>query len=204
MASDAKPLKEENTELKKLLSDRCWDASTLARIEALDEAILPGLPRARDARYVHRLAHATARSGAASPGGRASSRLRERRRSGRNRLCHELDGNRLTDALLTVGALRIEESGDNNLALYVLPPQRPQLNGAVERCNGSWRYEFYAAYDLPHRLDQSCSPSSTPSPTASTTTGRTMLSTAKLRPSISALSARRPSRLICPEPGHSL
>ena len=42
----------------------------------------------------------------------------------------------------------------NNLALYVLPPKRPQLNGAVERCNGSWRYEFYAAYDLPHRLDQ--------------------------------------------------
>jgi transposase InsO family protein len=40
------------------------------------------------------------------------------------------------------------------LNLYVLPPKRPQLNGAVERCNGSWRYEFYAAYDLPHRLDQ--------------------------------------------------
>jgi len=41
-----------------------------------------------------------------------------------------------------------------SLALYVLPPKRPQLNGAVERCNGSWRYEFYAAYDLPHRLDK--------------------------------------------------
>jgi transposase InsO family protein len=40
------------------------------------------------------------------------------------------------------------------LNLYVLPPKRPQLNGAVERCNGSWRYEFYAAYDLPHRLDK--------------------------------------------------
>lgn len=38
------------------------------------------------------------------------------------------------------------------LDLYVLPPKRPQLNGAVERCNGSWRYEFYAVYDLPHRL----------------------------------------------------
>lgn len=38
------------------------------------------------------------------------------------------------------------------LHLYVLPPKRPQLNGAVERCNGTWRYEFYAAYDLPHRL----------------------------------------------------
>jgi transposase InsO family protein len=40
------------------------------------------------------------------------------------------------------------------LNLYVLPPKRPQLNGAVERCNGAWRYEFYAAYDLPHRLQQ--------------------------------------------------
>jgi putative transposase len=40
------------------------------------------------------------------------------------------------------------------LALFVLPPKRPQLNGAVERCNGSWRYEFYETYDLPHRLDQ--------------------------------------------------
>lgn len=36
----------------------------------------------------------------------------------------------------------------------MLPPKRPQLNGAVERCNGAWRYEFYAAYDLPHRLDK--------------------------------------------------
>ena len=43
---------------------------------------------------------------------------------------------------------------DKGLDLYVLPPKRPQLNGAVERCNGSWRYEFYAAYDLPHRIDK--------------------------------------------------
>ncbi|MGH6922598.1 MAG: integrase core domain-containing protein, partial [Propylenella sp.] len=43
---------------------------------------------------------------------------------------------------------------DKKLDLYVLPPKRPQLNGAVERCNGSWRYEFYAVYDLPHRLEQ--------------------------------------------------
>jgi transposase InsO family protein len=40
------------------------------------------------------------------------------------------------------------------LNLYVLPPKRPHLNGAVERCNGAWRYEFYAAYELPHRLDK--------------------------------------------------
>jgi len=43
---------------------------------------------------------------------------------------------------------------DKGLALFVLPPKRPQLNGAVERCNGSWRYEFYASYDLPHHLDK--------------------------------------------------
>lgn len=41
-----------------------------------------------------------------------------------------------------------------NLALFVLPPKRPQLNGAVERAQGSWRYEFYACHDLPHRLER--------------------------------------------------
>jgi transposase InsO family protein len=41
-----------------------------------------------------------------------------------------------------------------NLALFVLPPKRPDLNGAVERAQGSWRYEFYACHDLPLRLDR--------------------------------------------------
>jgi len=41
-----------------------------------------------------------------------------------------------------------------NLALYVLPPKRPELNGAVERAQSSWQYEFYACYDLPARLDK--------------------------------------------------
>jgi len=40
------------------------------------------------------------------------------------------------------------------IKLYVLPPKCPEINGAVERCNSSWRYEFYAVYDLPTRLDQ--------------------------------------------------
>jgi transposase InsO family protein len=40
------------------------------------------------------------------------------------------------------------------LDLFVLPPKRPQLNGAVERCNGAWRYEFYAVHDLPHQIDR--------------------------------------------------
>jgi len=43
---------------------------------------------------------------------------------------------------------------DRNLPLYVLPPRSPKLNGAVERCNGAWRYEFYATVDLPDRLDK--------------------------------------------------
>ena len=41
-----------------------------------------------------------------------------------------------------------------NLDLFVLPPKRPQLNGAVERAQGSWRYEFYGCYDLPSRIDK--------------------------------------------------
>lgn len=41
---------------------------------------------------------------------------------------------------------------DKGLVLYELPPKRPQLNGAVERCNGAWRYEFYAVHDLPLSL----------------------------------------------------
>lgn len=40
------------------------------------------------------------------------------------------------------------------LTLFVLPPKRPQLNGAVERAQSTWRYEFYACHDLPSRLDK--------------------------------------------------
>ncbi|WP_029032403.1 integrase core domain-containing protein, partial [Salinarimonas rosea] len=42
---------------------------------------------------------------------------------------------------------------DKKLALYELPPKSPKLNGAVERCNAAWRYEFYAVYDLPTGVD---------------------------------------------------
>jgi hypothetical protein len=38
------------------------------------------------------------------------------------------------------------------IRLLVPPPKLPELNGAVERANGAWRYEFYACYDLPHQL----------------------------------------------------
>jgi transposase InsO family protein len=40
------------------------------------------------------------------------------------------------------------------IPLYVLPPRSPKLNGAVERCNGAWRYEFYAVHDLPGDIDK--------------------------------------------------
>lgn len=39
------------------------------------------------------------------------------------------------------------------IVLHEFPPKRPQLNGVVERCNGAWRYEFYAVNDLPTRID---------------------------------------------------
>jgi transposase InsO family protein len=43
---------------------------------------------------------------------------------------------------------------DRQIPLYVLPPRSPKLNGAVERCNGAWRYEFYATVDLPDQVDK--------------------------------------------------
>lgn len=39
------------------------------------------------------------------------------------------------------------------IRLYELPPKRPQLNGAVERCNSAWRYEFYSTYELPTSVE---------------------------------------------------
>lgn len=40
------------------------------------------------------------------------------------------------------------------IPLYLLPPRSPKLNGAVERCNSAWRYEFYATVDLPTNIDK--------------------------------------------------
>ena len=28
------------------------------------------------------------------------------------------------------------------------------MNGAVERCNGAWRYEFYETYELPGSVEK--------------------------------------------------
>lgn len=41
------------------------------------------------------------------------------------------------------------ECEKRKIKLCVLPPRSPKLNGGVERCNGAWRYEFYACTDLP-------------------------------------------------------
>ena len=53
---------------------------------------------------------------------------------------------------------------DKGLPLYELPPKRPQLNGAVERCNGAWRYEFYGVYDLPANVEAQPHPRQLPAP----------------------------------------
>ncbi|MGH6831385.1 MAG: integrase core domain-containing protein [Methylocella sp.] len=35
-----------------------------------------------------------------------------------------------------------------------LPRKRRDLNGCVERAQSSWRYEFSAVDDLPHRIEK--------------------------------------------------
>ncbi len=40
------------------------------------------------------------------------------------------------------------------VALYVLPPRSPQMNGAVKRCNGAWRDQFYETYELPEGVER--------------------------------------------------
>lgn len=42
-----------------------------------------------------------------------------------------------------------EECQRLGIRLFVLPPRSPKLNGYVERAQGTHRYEFYEAYDLP-------------------------------------------------------
>ena len=83
---------------------------------------------------------------------------------------------------------------ERNLCLFVLPPKRPQLNGHVERAQGSWRYEFYGVEDLPSCFKPSSS-ASTPSPIASITQGLTKPFLTSPQPSTSQPSARRSTRL---------
>jgi transposase InsO family protein len=66
----------------------------------------------------------------------------------------------IADMPFTVKAIQIDGGSEfmaefeqacatRGIDLFVLPPRSPELNGAVERCNGAWRYEFYACRDLP-------------------------------------------------------
>ena len=43
-------------------------------------------------------------------------------------------------------------AAERGIPLYVLAPRSPQLNGRVERINGTWRSEFYAVEELPTAL----------------------------------------------------
>jgi len=40
------------------------------------------------------------------------------------------------------------------IKLFLTPPRSPQRQGQVERAQGTWRYEFYEAYDLPWTVSQ--------------------------------------------------
>jgi transposase InsO family protein len=70
----------------------------------------------------------------------------------------------IADMPFTVEAIQVDGGSEfkaefeqacqqKGIRLYELPPRRPQLNGAVERCNGAWRYEFYQVYDLPPSVE---------------------------------------------------
>ncbi len=70
----------------------------------------------------------------------------------------------LAGALVTIDAIpgsspracqrAIAEAICGRGADYGLPPKSPKLNGAVERNQGARRYEFYACFDLPYRIDK--------------------------------------------------
>jgi transposase InsO family protein len=92
--------------------------------------------------------------------------------------------------------------GIKGLELVVLPPKRPDLNGCVERAQSSWRYAFYASYELPHRID-------TLQPLVDAFAHRynhhrPHQALGDLTPSISVASAQRPRRLISAEPAQLL
>ena len=75
------------------------------------------------------------------------------------------------------------------------------MNGAVERCNGAWRYEFYETYDLPSGVDElNPHPRELPEPLQPPSAPRALLPE-KPQPSISpATPPRDPSRLTCADP----
>jgi ACT domain-containing protein len=40
------------------------------------------------------------------------------------------------------------------IELFVLPPKSPKYNGKIERANGTYRYEFYESYEMPHTMEE--------------------------------------------------
>jgi putative transposase len=97
-----------------------------------------------------------------------------------------------------------QERQARGLELFVLPPKRPDLNGCVERAQSTWRYEFYATYDLPHRVNQLQVYLDAFAYRFNHHRPHDALPDARL-PSISNLPAAAiQSRLICAEPGHAV
>jgi hypothetical protein len=90
---------------------------------------------------------------------------------------------------------------DRSLDLFLLPPKRPQLNGAVELCNG---HTSSTACMICPLKSKGSGHSPTHSPIDTITTGRTTPS--KIIPRrVSTPSAHEtPNRLICHEPGQTL
>ena len=90
------------------------------------------------------------------------------------------------------------------LGLFVLPPKSPQMNGAVERCNGAWRYEFTPSTTCRDPWRRSIQ-SSTASSTSTTITDHTEPLAEEPHPTtLHNEQPMRPTRLICHEPGQSL
>ena len=46
------------------------------------------------------------------------------------------------------------ECRKRGIALRVLPPRSPKLNGNVERTVGTWRYEFHGCWEIPDDIDR--------------------------------------------------
>ena len=92
---------------------------------------------------------------------------------------------------------------ERNLCLFVLPPKRPQLNGHVERAQGSGDTSSTASKTSRPASNRSSS-ASTPSPIASITQGLTKHLAISPQPSTSQSSARRSPRLIWAELGHDV
>jgi hypothetical protein len=84
------------------------------------------------------------------------------------------------------------------------PPKRSDFNGCVERAQSTWRYEFYAVYDVAHTIEkvQACVDAFT----AYFNTQRPHEALAGLTPAeyLKSRSFEDPESLMCTESGHVL